>query len=113
MDKIWIKKMITIPQSPITDVSFKKWGIKKVKDTDGGGMYYYYLIPLPKSDYANNDMKPFLISSANDEAKEFGLSDGQFIVRLFEIGELPPLKTEEEVELLYYLLTKENLNSKL
>lgn len=105
--------MITIPQTPITDQSFKKWGLKKIKDTDRDIEYYYYIIPLPKEDYPNNDMKPFLITSANDEAREFGLEDGQFVVRLFEIGELPPLKTEQEVELLYYLLTKQNLNSKL
>lgn len=105
--------MITIPQTPITDLSFKKWGLKKIKELDEDVEYYYYVIPLPKHNYPNNDMKPFLITSANDEAKEFGLENGQFAVRLFEIGELPPLKTEQEVELLYYLLTKENLNSKL
>ena len=104
--------MITIPQTPITDISFKKWGLKPIEDIDNDVTYHYYVIPLPKENHPNNDMKPFLISSANDEWKEFGLNRGEYIVRLFEIGELPHLKTEQEVELLYNLLTKKQLNSK-
>ena len=104
--------MITIPQTPITDISFKKWGLKPIEDIDNDVSYYYYILPLPKEDTKNNDLRPFLISSANDEWKEFGLNRGEFIIRLFEIGELPPIKTEEEVELLYNILTKKQLNSK-
>ena len=34
MDKIRTQKIITIPQTPITEESFKKWGIKKIKEFD-------------------------------------------------------------------------------
>ena len=51
--------------------------------------------------------RPTLISIASDEWKAMDLNEGVYLVTLFD--NLPMLETEEEVELLYKILTKENL----
>jgi hypothetical protein len=48
-----------------------------------------------------------LISIASDEWKNMDLNEGEYLVTLFD--NLPMLETEEEIELLYKILTKENL----
>jgi len=98
--------MITMPQTPITDHSFKKWGAIKIEENDEDSDYYYWILPLPLDDYDMHD-RPTLISIASDEWKNMDLNEGEYLVTLFD--NLPMLETEEEIELLYKILTKENL----
>ena len=81
--------MITMPQTPITDHSFKKWGAIKVEESDDGIEYYYYLIPLPNDETDEIGMKPTLISTANDEWLNLDLEEGQYVISLFDFEELP------------------------
>jgi hypothetical protein len=98
--------MITMPQTPITDYSFKKWGAIKIEESDEDSDFYYWILPLPKNDEDMHD-RPTLISIASDEWKAMDLNEGEYLVTLFD--NLPMLETEEEIELLYKILTKENL----
>lgn len=99
--------MITMPQTPITDHSFKKWGAIKIEESDDESEYYYWIIPIPKLDGDDVSERPTLISIANDEWKAMDIPEGQYLVTLFD--NLPMLETEEQIELLYKILTKENL----
>ncbi len=101
--------MITMPQTSITDHSFKKWNAIRVEETDGENEYYYWIIPMPNDNDMDVSEKPTLISTADDEWKNLDLDEGQYLVSLFDHYELPMIETEEEVELLYKILTKENL----
>ena len=98
--------MITMPQTPITEHSFKKWNAIKIEEKDEDGEYYYYVLPIPIDEEIEGD-KPVLVSTANDEWKDVDIDEGTYLVSLFD--NLPMIETEEEVELLYKILTKENL----
>jgi hypothetical protein len=99
--------MITMPQSPITDHSFKKWGAIRVEESDGESEYYYWIIPIPKLEEFDVSERPTLISTANDEWKNMEIKEGEYLISLFE--NVPMMETEEEIELLYKILTKQNL----
>lgn len=102
--------MIIIPQTPITDASFDKWKSHRVDVTDDGESYYYYVIPLvdiDENELKDIEMLPTIFSSESDEfADEQGNSI--FTCRLFD-DDLPELTSEEEVEILYKILTKKEL----
>lgn len=106
--------MIIVPQTPITEVSFQKWNpcIRiEIKDEKLEDMFYYYVIPLisvTESELENNlNEIPALWSS---ESGEFESEEGVslYTMRLFD-EDLPELTSEEEVEILYKLLTKKDL----
>jgi len=101
--------MITMPQTPITDHSFKKWKAIRIDETDGDVNFYYWILPLPNNDDLDASNRPTLVSTANDEWKNMDLEEGQYLVSLFDWNDLPMLETEEDIELLYKILTKENL----
>lgn len=106
--------MITFPQTPITDSSFKKWDAIKYEEEseETGEKFYYYIIPLPNHWDDDTSSRPALLSTSNDEWNIIGIKKGEYKISVFDYGELPLLETEEEVELLYYLVTKEELTSK-
>lgn len=102
--------MIVLPQTPITENSFKRWKSHKIEVEDGVDSYHYYIIPLidiDENDIEDIEFTPVLSSSESDE---FFDENGNTIytVRLFD-DDLPELTTEEEVEILYELLTKKKL----
>jgi len=106
--------MIIVPETPITDVSFTKWNpcIKiEMKDESLEEVFYYYVIPLidvSQEELENNlETIPSLWSS---ESTEFESEEGitLYTMRLFD-EDLPELTTEEEVEILYKILTKKEL----
>jgi hypothetical protein len=66
--------------------------------------FYNYLLRLPKDSLDPNCM--CLISSYNNEWKEIGLDEGEYIVELFDSGGLGFCTSVEEVDILYYVLTK-------
>jgi hypothetical protein len=102
--------MIIVPQTPITDASFLKWKAHKVEGNDGNGSFHYYVIPLIDVDEEElmyvEDI-PTLFSSDSDNLKD---SNGNTIytMRLFD-DDLPELQTEEEVEILFKILTKKEI----
>ena len=72
--------------------------------------FYYYIIPLidvDEKEIDRIDTIPALFSSDSDEFLD---DDGKriFTVRLFN-DDLPEITTEEEVEILYKILTKKEL----
>ena len=102
--------MIVLPQTPITENSFKRWKSHKIEVEDGVDSYHYYVIPLidiDEDDIEDIEFAPVLFSSESDEF--FDENDNViYTIRLFD-DDLPELTTEEEVEILYELLTKKKL----
>jgi hypothetical protein len=102
--------MIIVPQTPITENSFNKWKCHRLEVEDGIDSYHYYVIPLidiDEDEMQDLEYSPVLFSSESDE---FFDENGNTIytVRLFD-EDLPELTSEEEVEILYELLTKKKL----
>ena len=102
--------MIVVPQTPITEASFEKWKCHRIDVNDENENYFYFIIPL--IDVGEEEIKdiesiPALLSSESDE---FTDTKGEtvFTVRLFD-EDLPELTSEEEVEILYQILTKKDL----
>lgn len=102
--------MIVLPQTPITENSFNRWKCHRLDVEDGIDTYHYYVIPLidmDEDELDNLEYAPVLFSSESDE---FTDDNGNVIytVRLFD-EDLPELTSEEEVEILYEILTKKKL----
>jgi hypothetical protein len=109
--------MIILPQTVITDSSFDRWKSHRIEVNNKFEKYYYHIIPLidvGANEIEQIDSVPIIISSASDEYLD---SDGNptYNMRLFvseddaDIEQLPPITTEEEVEILYKILTKKDL----
>ena len=116
-------KEFELPQTPITDATFIRQGWIKNEigedermddessiDASTKTEHYYYLLPLPKD--RKDEYAPVLTSNATDETaalKEAGLTPGQFFVELMNTDGLGFCSTEEELEILYWALTGENI----
>lgn len=106
--------MILIPQTPITDNSFNKWKAHKIDVEDDEEKYYYYIIPfidVDEEEIKDVEAIPALFSSDSDEFVDAETGTRMFTVRLFD-EDLPELTSEEEVEILYKILTKRELFSR-
>ena len=102
--------MIIVPETPITEASFEKWKSHRIDVSDDGETYFYYIIPLidvGEEELLDIESVPALFSSESDE---FVDENGNiiFTMRLFD-ADLPEITTEEEVEILYNILTKKDL----
>ena len=102
--------MIIVPQTPITEESFNRWKCHRIEVDEKDEQFYYYIIPLidvDEKEIDRIDTIPALFSSDSDEFLD---DDGKriFTVRLFN-DDLPEITTEEEVEILYKILTKKEL----
>ena len=102
--------MIIVPQTPITDSTFDKWKAHKIEVEEEDEKFYYYVVPLVDVDEREiEDVEgiPALFSSESDE---FTDEEGNriFTMRLFD-DDLPELTSEEEVEILYRILTKRDI----
>lgn len=103
--------MIIIPETPITEASFQKWKSHRIDVTEDDGIeYYYYTIPLM-------DFDPDAVEDIEDIPSLYSSEGGEFLddkdmpiftVRIFD-EDLPELTTEEEVEILYKIITKKDL----
>ena len=113
-------KEFELPQTPITEATFIRQGWIKNEISEDEVMddestptkteHYYYLLPLPKD--RKDEYAPVLTSNATDETaalKEAGLKPGQFFVELMNTDGLGFCSTEEELEILYWSLTGENI----
>jgi hypothetical protein len=107
--------MIIVPETPITEASFQKWKCHRMDFTDDilEDSFYCYVIPLiDTSEEEMNDMRESVPALWSSESTEFTDENGETIytMRLFN-DDLPELTTEEEVEILYKLLTKREIYS--
>lgn len=107
--------MIEFPTTPITDATFERQGWEMIvertqSETDDieGDEYYYWVLPLPKDNPDENCFE--LISSANDEAEDIGLERGCYAVEISDMNGLGLCLCEEELEILYRALTKEEID---
>jgi len=106
--------MIIIPQTGITDASFDKWKAHRIDVEEEDDKYHYYIIPLVDIDETElKDIEeiPAIFSSESDEFVDEVTGHALFTMRLFD-EDLPELTSEEEVELLYKILTKKDLTRK-
>ena len=102
--------MIIVPQTPITESSFNRWKCHRLEVEDGEDSYHYYVIPLidiDEDEIPDMQYAPVLFSS---ESGEFLDENGNdiYTVRLFD-EDLPEMTSEEEVEILYKILTKKDI----
>jgi hypothetical protein len=107
--------MIIVPETPITEASFQKWKCHRVDfiDDELGDSFYCYAIPLiDVTEDEMDSMKESVPALWSSESTEFTDENGEIIytMRLFD-EDLPELTTEEEVEILYKLLTKREIYS--
>lgn len=117
-------KEFELPQTPITEATFIRQGWIRneiIYSEAGGGFdddeindeeveHYYFSLALPKG--RKDEYAPSLISNSTDETiaiKEAGLKPGQFFVEIMNSDGLGFCTTEEELEILYYALTGENI----
>jgi hypothetical protein len=104
--------MIEFPLTPITEETFERQGWEMIVDKDGGdyddsGEYYYWILPLPK-DNPDED-GPVLVSCANDDYQELGIQKGEYMIEIDNLYGLGFCSSEEELEILYRALTKEEI----
>ena len=102
--------MIILPQTPITDASFQRWKCHRLEIENGNESYHYYIIPLIDIDEDEMQDLEFLPKMFSSESDEFTDENGKpiYTVRLFD-DDLPELEFEEEVEILYKILTKKEI----
>jgi hypothetical protein len=102
--------MIIVPQTPITESSFNKWKCHRLEVEDGEDSYHYYVIPLidiDENELPELEFAPVLFSSESGEFLDENGND-VYTVRLFD-EDMPEIETEEQVEILYKILTKKDL----
>jgi hypothetical protein len=111
-----------IPETPITDETFERQGWRKhpavdyhdsrdffdnIDEEPEEGEAYFWSLPLPKDRI--DTYAPILISSESDDSEmliSMGLKPGQYFVEIFDFDGLGFCVSEEELEILYYSLTK-------
>lgn len=107
------KEFVEFPFIPITEKTFERQGWEKVTEADNESeepeTYTYYVLPLPKDNPDENC--PVLISSADDEWKELGIEKGEYFVEIADFFGLGLCSTEEELEILYRSLTKQEIEN--
>ena len=102
-----MKPKIQIDLTPITEDHLQKLGFQRIDDENGEPGVYAWMLKLPKDNTDPNCM--YLISSYNVESMDIGLNEGEYIVELFDSGGLGLCTFVEELDMLYFVLTKENL----
>lgn len=117
------KREIKLPLTPITENTFKRQGWKRHSVGDGMMIdeesdtingddveVYYYTLSLPKD--RNDEYTPHIVSNATDETgllKDMGLNPGTFFIELMGTDGLGYCTTEEELEVLYKVLTGDEI----
>lgn len=102
--------MIILPQTPITDASFERWKCHRMEIEEEDSKFYYYIIPL--IDVGEEEVKhieevPAMFSSVSDEFEDDN-GNPIYTIRLFD-ADMPEITSEEEVEILYQILTKKEI----
>jgi hypothetical protein len=115
------KRELKLAITPITENTFKRQGWHRHIVGDELDMeyddiideIYYYTLPLPKNRV--DEYTPMLVSNASDETgllKEFGLHPGTFFVELMGTDGLGYCASEEELDILYKVLTGDDIEYK-
>lgn len=102
-----MKNKVQIELTPITEEHLVKFGFEKIDDERGEEGVYAWMLKLPKENPDPNCM--YLISSYNVESEDIGLEKGEYVVELFDSGGLGICTFVEELDMLYFVLTKESL----
>lgn len=121
-------KKSKLPLTPITEETFKRQGwikylageedvideehepVYQGDDVDVDALPFFYTIPIPKDRI--DRFAPMFVSNVSDELgtlKKMGLKPGQFFVELMDMDGLGLCTSEEELELLYKLLTGKSI----
>lgn len=106
---------VEFPFIPITKETFERQEWEKHIETDGYDeegspiTYTYYTLPLPKDN--PDDGCAILLSSSDDDYQELGIKKGEYYVEIGEFFGLGPCTNEEELEILYRALTKEDIET--
>ena len=100
------------PYTPITEDTFERQGwemIVEKEEGDNGELeeYYYWILPLPKDNPDSDSV--CLVSSANDESKELGIMEGEYMIEVEGLHGLGLCTNEEELEILYRALTRNEI----
>jgi len=99
--------LVNDTQTPITDEIFIKQGWERNDIQEEDGDYYYWTLPLPKD---NPDKgAPSMISICSDQYEEFNLKKGEYTVELFDFSGLGWCDSEEDIEIVYNAITREEL----
>lgn len=102
-----MKPGIKISLTPITEERLREVGFEKVIERDRDEAEYTFLLRLPKD---SPDPNCFcLMSSYSTEWKELKLKEGEYIVELYDSGGLGIAVTMEELDMLYFVLTKKSI----
>lgn len=103
--------MIEFPLTPITEETFERqnWEMNVEKETHGGELeeYYFFTLPLPRDNPDQN--APVLISSCNDDYVDLNIKKGEYYVEIQDMNGLGICTSEEELEILYRALTKQEI----
>jgi len=129
-------KEVKFPLTPITEETFERQGWRKCdvneplfeefgEDEDGmeddeieepmekpEAIAWYYTLAIPKD--RTDPYCPRLVSNATDESgllKEMELPEGTFFVELMDWDGLGYCQTEEDIEILYKVLTGKDLEN--
>jgi len=95
------------PLTPITDETFERQGWEMHVEKEEGEEYYYFTLPLPRD---NPDIDaPTLVSSCNDDYEDLGIKKGEYYVEIQDMFGLGICTSEEEIEILYRALTKDEI----
>jgi len=105
------------PYTPITEDTFERqgWEMNVFEEETVDGTieeFYYFTLPLPKDNPAEECT--VLISSTNDDYLEFDfLKKGEYLVEIENLNGLGLCQYEEELEILYRALTKQEIEKNL
>ena len=101
-----MKEPINIPQTPITEETFKKQGWTKEHENNEMDEIYQFVLHLPKE---SKDPYGLCLVSTSNKDKIRGIEKGCYVVQLLDCGGLGQCTTEEEIEILYKILTKKSI----
>lgn len=99
-----------IPLTPITEDKLGEVGFERIVESGRDEGEYNFVIRLPKNSSDPHCM--CLISSFSNEFKELKIKEGEYIVELFDSGGLGICVTMEELDMLYFVLTKKSIYEK-
>jgi len=99
---------IKLNPTPITEETFERQGWIKERDEDmRGNEYSYWYLPLPKN--SKDPYGPCLVSNPDNQQIK-GISENEYCVEIMDFGGLGFCSSEEEIEVLYEMLTKQSIN---
>jgi hypothetical protein len=114
-------KSVKLPLTPITEETFKRQGwiqrlagdydtLDEMDEVESDDVPHFWTLPIPKDRV--DKYAPMFISNDSDallELKSMGLKPGQYFVEIMDFDGLGFCTTEEQLELLYKLLTGKSI----